>query len=113
VVEPVRIRFHWRGEGPPRVRLAREKIVRFISREDYLNLRSETTTEYEDGRRTHVTSELVEARAVEAVELIEDPFRLDLPPNTPTYRQSAFDLLEQMARALARVPVFSPTPSTH
>ena len=104
VVDPALIRFNWRSDGPPRVRVGTAEIVRYIARESYLSVRMEETSQLEDGTRMFTTRELVETRAVSASEIGFDPFTLEIPPGTPTHVQSAFEHLSGVAAALDRLP---------
>ncbi len=63
--------------------------------------------QHETGRLVFSTRELVETRIVKAPFTGEDPFDLALPPGVITRRQSAFDHLTQVGRALERAPAFT------
>jgi hypothetical protein len=106
VVDPARVRFRWRNVGPPVVRLSRAETVRYVHRENYLTLKSEESDEFEDGRRSFATRELEETRAIEASDLPDDPFQLEVPPGTPVRHHSAYELLAEVAHALRHmVPI--------
>jgi len=100
VVDPARVRFRWRSDGPPAVSRSLTDTVRYINRDSYLTLKSVETHEYADGARVVVTRELEEARTIRAADLTSDPFRLEVPAGTPTRRQSASDLLAGVAAVL-------------
>jgi hypothetical protein len=101
VVDPVRVRFRWRSDGPPVVWLERRETTLFISRDSYLSLGSEELQQFEDGRRVFRTRQLVETRTITAAEA-SSPFELKPPDNSPVRRQSAFQQLSAVARALER-----------
>lgn len=100
VVHPARIRARWRSEGPPIVRTLREETVRYVQRDSYLGVKSETLSEYEDGRRVQSTRDLVETRVIKTPADALEPFHLDVPQHIPVRRQSAFDHLSEVARKL-------------
>jgi hypothetical protein len=108
-VDPASIDFNWRSEGPPRVRLAWAKIVRYIARDSYLSVRSEETLKFVDGRTRVTTRELLETRAISTRDLSLDPFKLDVPDGTPVQHQSAFDQLSGVANAYSQLPELTAT----
>jgi hypothetical protein len=107
VLDSASVTFNWRSSGPPLIRLARADIVRYIARDSFLSLRTEEQFLFEDGRRRFTTRELVTTKAVDPATLERDPFVIDVPPGTPTQRQSASEQLAGVADILRRVPAFT------
>lgn len=105
IIEPVRINFLWRSDGPPDAWYFRQETVRYIARDTFLTLRSEETQTRPDGRRVVTTYELIETRITPAGLGGTNPFELDVPAGTPRQRQSALEQLKAVAAALAEVPV--------
>lgn len=104
IVDPARVRFRWRSEGPPVVWLERRETVRYIARDTYLSLKAEETYGTEDGRRVFTTRELLETRIGEPGADGIDPFVLTVPEGTPVRRQSATEQLSAVARLLRQIP---------
>jgi hypothetical protein len=104
--DDVRMQFRWRSKGPPVVWLERQETVRYISRVTYLAVRSEETHLDETGARIETTRELVESRNLVLPTDGESPFDLSIPAGVPVRRQSAYDHLVEVLRALGRAPRF-------
>jgi hypothetical protein len=100
VLHPARIRARWRGEGPPIVRTLREETMRYVLRDSYLGVKTETVSEYEDGRRVQSTRDLVETRVIKTPADALEPFHVEVPPQVPVRRQSAFEHMSEVARKL-------------
>lgn len=104
--DDVRFQFRWRRSGPPAIWLERQETVRYISKETYLAVRSEESHLDETGARIETTRELVESTYLVPTGEGDDPFALDVPADTPIRRQSAYEHLVQVLRALERAPRF-------
>jgi hypothetical protein len=100
ILDPARVRFRWKREGPPVAWLEHRKTVRYIARDTYLSLKSEDTFEMQDGRLVFSTRELLETRIVEPSAVTVDPFVVTVPEETPVRRQSASEQLAAVARVL-------------
>lgn len=103
VIDPARVRFRWKSQGPPVVWLERRETVRYIARDTFLTVRTEDTYDSPDGQRTRVVRHLLEARVVDRDAVDGDPFALDVPRGTPVRTQSAEEQLSAVAAALGRV----------
>jgi hypothetical protein len=104
-IEAIRVPFRWASSGPPKAWLERQETIRYIAKDSYLTLRAEETVEGENGRVVHTIRELVETKTLD-VRDGENPFALQIPPDVPTRRQSAFEHLSQITRTLRRAPAF-------
>lgn len=104
IVEPIRIQFRWRSDGPPSAWVTRQETVRYIAQDTFLSLRSEEIQQFRDGRRGLTTLELLETRLSEAGAQGVNPFELEVPEETPLRRQSAHEQLSAVARVLRRIP---------
>lgn len=107
LLDSASVTFNWRSSGPPLIRLARAEIIRYISRDSFLGLRTEERYVFEDGRRRFTIRELVTTNALAADELTVDPFTIDVPRGTPVHHQSALEHLSGVADVLERVPAFT------
>lgn len=103
VVDPARVRFRWKSQGPPVVWLERRETVRYIARDTFLTVRAEDTFESPGGQRTHVTRHLLETRIVDHDVVDGDPFAISVPHGTPVRQQSAEEQLSAVAAALGRI----------
>ena len=103
-IDPVRVRFRWKRGGPPAVWLARHEMVRYVSRDTYLSLRTEDVVQHETGELVATTRELIATRVSLGA---DEPHAFDLkvPDGTPTEAQSAFAHLSEVAKALNRVSI--------
>jgi hypothetical protein len=103
--DEVRMQFRWRSEGPPQIWLERQETTRYISKKTYLAVRSEETHLDEMGARIETTRELVEVTNLKPT-AVGDAFNLHVEDNVPVRRQSAYDHLVEVLRALRRSPTF-------
>jgi hypothetical protein len=110
VVDPVRVRFRWKSNGPPVAWLERRVTTRFISHDSYLTVGSEELQQFEDGRQVFRSSQLVETHTIKVTDG-PSPFDLEVPKNTPVRRQSAFEQLSAVARVVARASTKHPLAS--
>lgn len=106
LVEPVRLQFRWRSNGPPKVWLERRESVRYVSSETFLTQKTEDLVYDESGRRIIATREVVETRIVKAPVRDHDPFALEVPHGVPVRHQSATEHLTEVVRAFQRVSAF-------
>lgn len=106
VVDPLRVHFRWKIDGPPDAWLATQEVVRYIYADTYLNARTETLEQDEHGRVISSTRELIETRIVNAAAAGVEPFVLQVPSGVPVRRQEALEDLWQVARALDRAHTF-------
>lgn len=95
------VTFNWRSGGPSVVRLMQAEIVRYISKDSHLSVRTEERVVFDDGRRRESVRELEATEVVPRERLLTDPFILDVPPGTPVRWQSAEEHLTAVAEALA------------
>lgn len=102
LVDSASVTFNWRSAGPSVVRIAHAEIVRFISRDSMLSVRTEERVVFEDGRRWESIRELAETDIVWRTDMPTNPFILDIPPGTPTRWQSAEEHLSAVAEAITR-----------
>ena len=101
-VDPTRVQFLWRSGEPPRVQLAREEAISYITKDSYLTIKSQRNTEYRSGRRTFELRTLEESRTHRIDELTRNPFEVIAPVGTRVNRQSALELLTAILDALRK-----------
>ncbi len=101
VSDDASVTFNWRSAGPSVVRLAAAEIVRYISKDSHLSVRTEERVEFPDGRRRESIRELETTEVLPRERLLTDPFILDVPPGTPVRWQSAEEHWSAVAEALA------------
>jgi hypothetical protein len=104
--DDVRLQFRWRSSGPPVMWLERQETVRYISKDTYLAVRSEEIHLDEMGTRIDTTRELVDVVNLDKPVNGPDVFDLNVPSGVPVRRQSAYDHLVEVLRALRRAPRF-------
>jgi hypothetical protein len=109
LVEPVRLQFRWRSNGPPVVWLERRESVRYVSSKTFLTQKTEAVVHDESGRRIVSTREVVDTRIVKAPLPDHDPFALEVPAGVPVRHQSATEHLGEVVRAFERVTAFHAT----
>jgi hypothetical protein len=104
IVDPVRVEFRWKSNGPPVAWMERRETLRYIARDTHLSLKAEDTYYIEDGRRVVTTRELLETRVAEAGADAVDRFVLKVPDGTPVRQQSAREQLSAVSTVLRRIP---------
>ena len=102
LVDSASVTFNWRSTGPPVVRIAQAEIVRYISQESFLSVRTEERLVFEDGRQRESVRELEATEVFSRQKLASDPFILDVPSGTPVRWQSAQEHLSAVAEVLRR-----------
>ena len=113
IVEPIRIQFRWRSDGPPSAWVTRQETVRYIAQDTFLSLRTEEIQQFTDGRRVITTLELLGTRLSEPDAQGVNPFELEVPEGTPVRRQSALEQLSAVVHVLRRVsPMLSSSSSS-